>query len=123
MKKLIMTLIVLLCMTNVYSQITAIHFNAAWNEPNKAEWVGELTDCEITYVDITASPKLQQKYNVVVVPTIIVLKDGEEIKRWQADLSFKIIATRKDIQNEIDEWSRCSALFKCRRSRTLCLWG
>tara|TARA_B110000003_G_C16193802_1_gene356434 strand:- start:71 stop:400 length:330 start_codon:yes stop_codon:yes gene_type:complete len=103
MKKLIMTLIVLLCTTSVYSQITAIHFNAAWNEPNKAEWVGELTDCEITYVDITASPKLQQKYNVVVVPTIIVLKDGEEIKRWQADLSFKIIATRKDIQNEIDE--------------------
>ena len=44
-------------MTNVYSQITAIHFNASWNEPNKAEWVGELTDCEITYVDITASPK------------------------------------------------------------------
>ena len=75
-----MTLIVLLCTTSVYSQITAIHFNAAWNEPNKAEWVGELTDCEITYVDITASPKLQQKYNVVVVPTIIVLKDGEEIK-------------------------------------------
>ena len=53
-----MTLIVLLCTTSVYSQITAIHFNAAWNEPNKAEWVGELTDCEITYVDITASPKL-----------------------------------------------------------------
>ena len=103
MKKLIMTLIVLLCMTNVYSQITAIHFNAAWNEPNKAEWVGELTDCEITYVDITASPKLQQKYNVVVVPTIIVFQDGEEVKRFQADLSFKIAATREELQDYIDE--------------------
>ena len=40
-------------MTDVHSQITAIHFNAAWNEPNKAAWVGELTDCEITYVDLS----------------------------------------------------------------------
>ena len=101
MKKLLLLLLFISGIT--YSQIQVIHFNASWNASNDVKWVGELTDCEITYVDITASPKLQQKYNVVVVPTIIVLKDGEEIKRWQADLSFKIIATRKDIQNEIDE--------------------
>tara|TARA_Y100000385_G_scaffold37261_1_gene34734 strand:+ start:5636 stop:5965 length:330 start_codon:yes stop_codon:yes gene_type:complete len=103
MKKIIVTLIVLLFTINSFSQITAIHFNADWNEPNKAEWVGELTDCDIVYVDIMESPKLQQKHNVVVVPTIIILKDGEELKRWQADLSFKMLATRKEIQNEIDE--------------------
>ena len=103
MKKLVVTLIVLLFSTNVFSQITTIHFNATWNEPNKAEWVGELTDCDIVYVDIMESPELQQKHKVVVVPTIIILKDGEELKRWQADLSFKMLATRKDIQNEIDE--------------------
>ena len=98
-----LTYIFLLFVATVSAQIEVIQYNAEWNSGNNAEWVEELTDCEITYVDITASPKLQQKYNVVVVPTIIVLKDGEEIKRWQADLSFKIIATRKDIQNEIDE--------------------
>ncbi len=103
MKRIIVTLIVLLFTINSFSQITTIHFNAGWNEPNKAEWVGELTDCDIVYVDIMESPKLQQKHKVVVVPTIIILKDGEELKRWQADLSFKMLATRKEIQNEIDE--------------------
>ena len=49
------------------------------------------------------NPKLQQKHKVVVVPTIIILKDGEELKRWQADLSFKMLATKEEIQEEIDE--------------------
>ena len=74
-----------------------------WNNANKAEWVGNLNDCEITYVDIGKSPKIQKKHKVVVVPTIIMFKDGEEVSRWQADLSFKMIATRKELQNKINE--------------------
>jgi|TARA_B100001175_G_scaffold168400_1_gene142817 uncharacterized alpha/beta hydrolase family protein len=104
MKKLVVTLIVLLFSTNVFSQIVVTHFNAAWNEPNKAEWVGELSDCDITYVDIVKSPKIQQKHKVVVVPTIIVFdENGDEVKRWQADLSFKMVATKKEIQDYVDE--------------------
>ena len=86
-----------------YGQIVVTHFNAAWNDPNKAEWVGELEECEITYVDIAASPKIQKKHEVIVVPTIIIFKDGEEVKRWQADLSFKMVATKEDLQEYIDE--------------------
>jgi hypothetical protein len=37
------------------------------------------------------------------VPTILLIKDGEEVKRFQADLSFKLMATKKEIQNIIDE--------------------
>jgi thioredoxin-like negative regulator of GroEL len=84
-------------------QIVVTHFNAEWNDPNKAEWVGELEECEITYVDIAASPKIQKKHKVIVVPTIIIFKDGEEVKRWQADLSFKMIVTREELQDYIDE--------------------
>ncbi len=86
-----------------YGQIVVTHFNAEWNNPNKAEWVGDLKECEITYVDITKSPKIQKKHNVVVVPTIIIFKDGEEVARFQADLSFKIAATREEVQEEINE--------------------
>ena len=86
-----------------YGQIVITHFNAEWNDPNKAEWVGELEECEITYVDIAASPKIQKKHQVIVVPTVIIFKDGEEVKRWQADLSFKIVATKEDLQEYIDE--------------------
>ena len=45
----------------------------------------------------------QKKYKIAVVPTILILKDGEEVARFQADLSFKLLATRKEIQNAIDE--------------------
>lgn len=103
MKKLVITLIVLLFSTNAFSQIVVTHFNAAWNEPNKAEWVGNLTDCEITYVDIAKSPELQQKHKVVVVPTIIIFQDGEEVKRYQAGISFKMLATKEELQDKIDE--------------------
>ena len=86
-----------------YGQVVVTHFNAEWNDPNKAEWVGELEECEITYVDIAASPKIQKKHKVIVLPTIIIFKDGEEVKRWQADLSFKMIVTREELQDYIDE--------------------
>ena len=52
---------------------------------------------------MASDPKLQQKHNVVVVPTIIIFQDGEEVKRFQADLSFKIAATREELQDYIDE--------------------
>ena len=35
------------------------------------------------YVDIVEQPKLQDKHKIVIVPTIVIFKDGEEIKRYQ----------------------------------------
>jgi type IV secretory pathway component VirB8 len=100
---LLILLILIFSAGSVHSQIVVTHFNAEWNNANKAEWVGDLADCEITYVDIAKSPKIQKKHKVVVVPTIIIFKEGEEVSRWQADLSFKMAATREELQNKIDE--------------------
>jgi len=99
---LLIVLFILLANTS-FGQIVVTHFNAAWNEPNKVSYIGKLTDCEIVYVDIAASPKLQAKHEIVVVPTVVIFKDGEEVKRFQADISFSMKATRKDMQIEIDE--------------------
>ena len=85
------------------AQIVVTEFNAEWNSANKVEWLGKLSDCDITKVDITKETELQKKHKVVIVPTIIVFKDGEEVKRFQADLSFKMLATRKEVQSKIDE--------------------
>jgi len=103
MKKLLITLVMLMGITNAYSQITVTHFNAGWNSANDVQWVEKLSDCDIAKVDIATDPKIQQKHNVVVVPTIIIFQDGEEVKRFQADLSFKIAATREELQDYIDE--------------------
>jgi hypothetical protein len=85
------------------AQVVVTHFNAAWNDPNKVSYIGKLTDCDIVYVDIAASPKLQTKHEIVVVPTVVIFKDGEEMKRFQADISFSMKATRKEMQDFIDE--------------------
>ena len=86
-----------------FSQITVTHFNAEWNKANGVDWLKKLTDCDISKVDIVKQPKFQTKHKIVVVPTIIVFKDGEEVKRFQADVSFKMAATREEIQEYIDE--------------------
>jgi len=101
MKKLI--LLLLICSSSVSAQIVVTHFNADWNDPNKVAYIGKLTGCELVYVDIAKSPKLQEKHEIVVVPTVVIYKDGEEVKRFQADISFSMKATRKEMQAAIDE--------------------
>ena len=103
MRKLICLIILFFIGSSVNAQIVVTEFNAEWNAANKVAWVDKLSDCDITKVDITKEADLQQKHKVVIVPTIIIFKDGEEIKRYQADLSFKLLATRKEIQNFINE--------------------
>ena len=46
---------------------------------------------------------MQKKHEIVVVPTIIIFKDGEEVKRFQADISFSMKAKLEDVQEIIDE--------------------
>ena len=99
----LLILLFLLLANKSYSQIVVTHFNAEWNKPNKVKFIGDLTDCEIVYVDIAASPKLQAKHEIIVVPTVVIFKDGEEVKRFQADISFAMKTTREDMQTEIDE--------------------
>ena len=101
MKKLIF-LLMLLC-NNSFAQIKVIQFNAGWNSANDVPWVMDLEDCKtISYSDIAKDTESQTKYKIAVVPTIIIFKDGEEVARFQADLSFKMVATREEVQEEID---------------------
>ena len=95
--------LLLLLSSTAWGQIVVTHFNADWNSPNKVSYIGELTDCDIVYVDIAVAPILQAKHEIVVVPTVVIFKDGEEVKRFQADISFSMKATREDMQGIIDE--------------------
>ncbi len=86
-----------------YGQIEAKYFNAEWNKSNDVDWFMKLADCKTkAVVDISKDTESQSKYKIAVIPTIIIFKDGEEVARFQADLSFKMVATREEIQEEID---------------------
>jgi len=79
-----------------------IEFWAKFNEANCfAEW-NKLKDVIYYRVDISKAPEAKKKYRVRMAPTIIIFKDGVEVARFQADLSFKMLATRKEVQNEIN---------------------
>ena len=93
----------MLCVNSVFSQIEVTHFNAGWNKTNDVSWFMDLEDCEtIAYYDIGKDKEMQKEYKIAVVPTIIIFKDDEEVARFQADLSFKMVATREEVQEEID---------------------
>ena len=99
----LLILFFILISSGAFGQVVVTHFNAEWNNPNKVKYIGELTDCEIVYVDIAVSSKLQKKHKIEVVPTVIIFKDGEERKRFVADISFSMKATREEMQEVIDE--------------------
>jgi len=83
--------------------ICVVQFNAAFNSANEVTWLGDLTDCDVNTVDIMVDPSLPQDYKIVVVPTILILEDGEEVARFQANIMMKMEATRKEVQGSIDE--------------------
>ena len=99
----LLALVLLLACGNASAQITVTQFNAEWNDANEVGWVNSLEDCRtIAYVDISKDKELQKKHKIAVIPTIILFKDGEEVARFQADLSFKMVATKEDVQEEIN---------------------
>jgi hypothetical protein len=101
MKALLTTTLLLIC-TTVYCQIEAVHFNAGWNEANGVEWFSKIKDCDTKSL-LIEDDNNQSKYEIAIVPTIIIFDDGEEVKRFQADLSFKMVATKEEVKEYIEE--------------------
>ena len=83
--------------------ICVTQFNAGFNEANKVAWVNELGDCDTKFIDIMVDGKAAGKYKIVVVPTIVIYNEGEEVARFQANIMMQMEATQKEIQGKIDE--------------------
>ena len=98
----LLVLLLILISGSASGQIQVTQFNAGWNSVNDVSWVMDLEDCKtIGYTDVAKNKKAQTEHKIAVVPTIIIFKDGEEVARFQADLSFKMLATREEVQEEI----------------------
>ena len=108
MKKLLLILLFLgLCLI-VKSQnipqegLAVVEFNAPFSG-TKCEYLEKLSDCEITRIDISKDPKIGPKHKVVVVPTLIIFQDGEEVARFQANIMMQLEATKDEVQEKLDE--------------------
>tara|TARA_R100001510_G_C7621204_1_gene182076 strand:+ start:68 stop:394 length:327 start_codon:yes stop_codon:yes gene_type:complete len=85
-----------------YSQVSVIHFNSSWNAENSID-ISELKDCKKKNVLICHNEDLKDKYNIKSVPTIVILDEGAEVTRFEANIMMQLEATKKDIQREIDK--------------------
>ena len=106
MKKLLLTLLFIPFLTfsqNVPGEgLVVVEFNAPFSN-SKCEYLNKLSDCETSRIDISKNAKAQGKYKIVVVPTLVVFQDGEEVARFQANIMMQLEATKKEVQEKIDE--------------------
>lgn len=83
-----------------------VQVNASWNYKNRLA-IEKLKDCYIAEVDLSnrqIGAVIQKEWKVKVVPTIIIFKNGTEVKRFEAGVSMKLDeksileSIRKEIQ-------------------------
>ena len=82
--------------------LSVVEFNAPFSN-TKCEFLEKLSDVEIARVDISKDSKIGPKHKVVVVPTLIIFNNGEEVARFQANIMMQLEATKKEVQGKIDE--------------------
>ncbi len=108
MKKLLLILLFLgLCLISKAQDIpedglAVVEFNAPFSG-NKCEYLENLSDCDVAKIDISKDTKIGPKHKVVVVPTLIIFQDGEEVARFQANIMMQLEATKDEVQEKIDE--------------------
>ena len=69
-----------------------VQVNASWNYQNRLA-IEKLKDCYIAEVDLSnrqIGAVIQKEWKVKVVPTIIIFKNGTEVKRLEAGVSMKL---------------------------------
>ena len=91
------------CSQDFPSGLHVVEFNASFNKSNKVSWLSKLTDCKTQRVDIAADSRWASEYKIVVVPTLVVFNNNEEVKRFQANIMMTMEATKKEVQESVDE--------------------
>jgi len=83
--------------------IVVIEFYAAWNDGNKVDFLPSLKDCVSYKLNIVGNSSIQEQFNVTSVPTLIVLNNGIEEKRFNSNIMMQLNASKKDVQSTVDE--------------------
>ena len=101
MKNLIIILFILFSFAaKAQEGITVIHFNYKWNDRNNYNIRG-LKNAKLQYAWLEEQPENIKK-SITAVPVIVILVDGKVKGQFAADISFKIQATKEEIQEFID---------------------
>lgn len=69
-----------------------VQVNASWNHQNRVEIEKLSKLCYVGEIDLTnkaIGAVIKKEWNIKVVPTIIILKEGKEIERYEPGISMR----------------------------------
>jgi thiol-disulfide isomerase/thioredoxin len=75
---------------------TVVQINYEWNKSNTYQWKA-ISGVKYYFLSLDKFPELKDKMKVKTVPTIIVLNNGQEVKRLEGGLLMKINNPQSDI--------------------------
>jgi len=81
------------------SGIVVVEVWAEFNKANEVSWIDDLKDCKSYRIDIQEASSL----NIKTIPTVIVYSSGEEYNRFKANIMLELDATKKELQNVIND--------------------
>ena len=73
-------------------ECAVVQVNASWNYQNRVK-IEKLADlCYVAEIDLNnkaIGAVIQKEWNIKVVPTIIILKQGKEVERYEPGISMR----------------------------------
>ena len=73
-------------------ECSVVQVNASWNFKNRVK-IEKLADlCYVAEIDLNnkaIGAVIQKEWNIKVVPTIIILKEGKEVMRYEPGISMR----------------------------------
>ena len=75
---------------------TVVQINYDWNKVNTYQWK-TVNGVKYYFLSLDKFPELKDKMNIKTVPTIIVLNNGQEIKRVEGGMMMKITSPQSEI--------------------------
>mgnify|MGYP003109889202 CR=1 FL=1 len=88
--------------TKSQSGITVVEFWSDWNKENECFWLEDISNAKTYRIDLES--QTADDYEIKVLPTLIVFNNGEEIDRFEGNISFQLCPRRtpKKVQKVID---------------------
>ena len=86
----------------IAKDVVVVEFWVEWNSANQFAELNKLKECEKYRVDIGKCSKIQNKYNVSAIPTVLVFENGEERERFGPNIMFQLEVDKKTIQHSVD---------------------
>ena len=87
--------------------ISIVYFNAEWNESNDIldtlETIGDYEQSKLYYIDINNNLELKEKYRAKRIPMVVLIQDGQVVKKWKGTLRNTLDINPEEIKEKIDE--------------------